>query len=96
MLLLGCPGIFGTTLGVETSFIADANAVLVVVLGMGAGEVFMTRLVHLTITGDVIVVGGEAETGLMAGDEVSDRKRTVAARGATVNDNEVDATHFKN
>ena len=83
-------------MGVETSLIADANAVLVVVLGMGAGEVLMTRLVHLTITGDVIVVAGEAETGLVAGDEVSDRKRTVAARGATVDDDEVDVTHFKN
>lgn len=94
MLLLRCPGIGRTTLGVETSFIADANAVLVVVLGMGAGEVFMTRLVHLTITGDVIVVGGEAETGLVAGNEVSDRKRTVAARGATVDDDEVNASHL--
>ena len=82
-------------MGVETSFIADANAVLVVVLGMGAGEVFMTRLVHLTITGDVIVVGGEAETGLVAGDEVSDRERTVAARGATVDDDEINASHLK-
>ena len=96
MLLFGRPGIGRTTLGVETSLIADANAVLVVVLGMGAGEVFMTRLVHLTITGDVIVVGGEAETGLVAGNEVSDRKRPVAARGATVDDDEVDASHFKN
>lgn len=96
MLLLGCPGIGRTTLGVETSLIADANAVLVVVLGMGAGEIFMTRLVHLTITGDVIVVGGEAETGLVAGNEVSDRKRSVAARGATVDDDEVNASHLKN
>ncbi len=94
MLLLGRPGIGRTALGVETSLIADANAVLVVVLGMGAGEVFMTRLVHLTITGDVIVVGGEAETGLVAGDEVSDRKRTVAARGATVDDDEINASHL--
>ena len=94
MLLLGCPGIGRTALGVETSLIADANAVLVVVLGMGADEVFMTRLVHLTITGDVIVVGGEAETGLVAGDEVSDRKRTVAARGATVDDDEINASHL--
>lgn len=96
MLLFGCPGIGRTTLGVETSLIADANAVLVVVLGMGAGEVFMTRLEHLTITGDVIVVGCEAETGLVAGNEVSDRERSVAARGATVDDDEVNASHFKN
>lgn len=94
MLLLGRPGIGRTALGVETSLIADANAVLIVVLSMGASEVFMTRLVHLTITGDVIVVGGEAETGLVAGDEVSDRERTVAARGATVDDDEINASHL--
>ncbi len=73
-------------MGVEAALIADANAVLIVVLSMGASEVFMTRLVHLTITGDVIVIGGEAKTGLVAGNEVSDRERTVAARGATVDD----------
>ena len=96
MLLLGCPGIGRTTLGVETSLIADANAVLVVVLGMGADEVFMTRLIHLTVPGDVIVVGGEAETGLVAGDELGDREWTVAARGATVDDDEINASHLKN
>ena len=41
------------------------------------------------------MVGGEAETGLVAGDEVSDRKRPVAARGATVDDDEVNASHLK-
>ena len=96
LLLFGRSGIGRTAVGVKTALIADADAVLVVVLGMGTDEVFMTRLVHLTITGDVIVVGGEAETGLVAGDEVSDRKRPVAARGATVDDDEVDATHLKN
>ena len=96
LLLFGSTGVGRTAVGVETTLIADADAVLVVMLGMGASEVFMTRLVHLTITGDVIVVGGEAETGLVAGNEVSDRERSVAARGATVNDDEIDATHFKN
>lgn len=85
LLLFGRTGVGRTAVGVETTLIADANAVLVVMLGMGASEVFMTRLVHLTITGDVVVVGGEAETGLMTGDEVGDRERTVAARSATVN-----------
>lgn len=86
MLLFGCPGIGRTTLGVETSLIADANAVLVVVLGMGADEVFMTRLIHLTVPGDVIVIGGEAEASLVTGDELGDREWMVAARGATVDD----------
>ena len=95
-LLFGSTGVGRIAMGVETSLIADADAVLVVMAGMGADEVFVTRLVHLTITGDVVVVGGEAETGLVAGDELGDREGPVAARGAAVNDDEVNATHFKN
>ena len=95
-LLFGSTGVGRTTLGVETSLIADADGVLVVVAGMGADEVFMTRLIHLTVPGDVIVIGGEAEASLVTGDEVSDRKRPVAARGAAVDDDEVDASHLKN
>lgn len=83
-------------MGVEASLIADADAVLVVMAGMGAREVFMTGLVHLTITSDVIVVGGEAETGLVAGDELGDREGPVAACSAAVNDDEIDATHLLN
>jgi len=94
LLLLRCPGIGRTTVGVKTALIADADAVLVVMAGMGAREVFMTGLIHLTIAGDVVVVGGETETGLVAGNEVSDRKRPVAARGATVDDDEVNASHL--
>ena len=83
-------------MGVETSLIADADGVLVVVAGMGSDKVLMAGLVDAAITGDVIVVAGEAETGLVAGDELGDREGPVAARGATVNDDEVDATHLKN
>ena len=95
-LLFGSTGVGRTTLGVETSFIADADGVLVVVAGMGADEVFMTRLIHLTVPGDVVVIGGEAEASLVTGDELGDREWTVAARGAAVDDDEVDAAHLKN
>ena len=95
LLFLGT-GVGRMTVGVETSLIADADGVLVVVLGMGADEVFMTRLIHLTVPGDVIVIGGEAEASLVTGDELGDREWMVAARGATVDDDEVDAAHFKN
>lgn len=83
-------------MGVKTALIADANAVLVVMAGMGAREVFMTGLIHLTIPGDVIVIGGEAEASLVTGDELGDREGPVAARGATVDDDEINASHFKN
>ena len=95
-LLFGSTGVGRTTLGVETSFIADADGVLVVVAGMGADEVFMTRLIHLTVPGDVIVIGGEAEASLVTGDELGDREWTVAARGATVNNDEINVTHLSN
>lgn len=95
-LLFGSTGVGRIAIGVETSLIADADGVLVVVAGMGAREVFVTGLEHLTITGDVVVVGGEAETGLVAGDELGDREGPVAARGAAVNDDEIDAAHLEN
>lgn len=95
LLFLGA-GVGFTALGVDASLIADADAVLVVMAGMGAREVFMTGLIHLTIAGDVVVVGGEAETGLVAGDELGDREGPVAARGAAVDDDEVNAAHLKN
>ena len=95
-LLFGSTGVGRIAVGVETSLIADADGVLVVVAGMGADEVFMTRLIHLTVPGDVVVIGGEAEASLVTGDELGDREWTVAARGATVDDDEVNAAHFKN
>lgn len=95
-LLFGSTGVGRIAVGVETSLIADADGVLVVVAGMGADEVFMTRLIHLTVPGDVVVIGGEAEASLVTGDELGDREWTVAARGATVDDDEVDVTHLSN
>ena len=95
-LLFGSTGVGRIAVGVETSLIADADGVLVVVAGMGADEVFMTRLIHLTVPGDVIVIGGEAEASLVTGDELGDREWTVAARGATVNNDEINVTHLSN
>lgn len=95
-LLFGSTGVGRIAVGVETSLIADADGVLVVVAGMGADEVFVTRLIHLTVPGDVVVIGGEAEASLVTGDELGDREWTVAARGATVDDDEVNVTHLSN
>ena len=53
----------------------------------------MTGLVHLAITGDVVVVAGEAETGLVTGDEGGDGEGAGAARGAAVDDDEINAAH---
>lgn len=56
----------------EATFVADAERVLVVVAGMGAGQILMTSLIDLTIACDVVVVTGEPEAGIMAGYEVLD------------------------
>ena len=72
-------GVLGTALGVETAFVADADAVLVVVAGMGAGEVLVARLVQLTVAFNVVVVAGEAEAAVVAGDERGHGERPVLA-----------------
>ena len=65
---------------------------LVVVAGMGARQVLMAGLIDLAVTGDVVVVAGESEAGLMAGDERRDRERAVLAGGGTMDDDEIDGT----
>ena len=84
--LLRCSaGVLGMALGVETAFVADADAVLVVVEGMGAGEVLVARLVQLTVALYVVVVAGEAEAAVVAGDERGDGERPVLAGRRAVN-----------
>ena len=84
--LLRCgAGVLVIALGVETALVADADAVLVLVAGMGAGEVLVARLVQLAVALYVVVVAGEAEAGIVTGDEVLQREAPVAARRAAVN-----------
>ena len=84
--LLRCGArVLGTALGVETAFVADADAVLVVVAGMGAGEVLVAGLIYLAVALYVVVVAGEAEAAVVAGDERGDGERPVLARRRTVN-----------
>jgi len=54
--------------------------------GMCPGQVLMTGLVYMTVAGDIVVVAGEPETGVVAGDKVLDGEPAVTARGAAVND----------
>ena len=78
-------GVLGTALGVETSFVADADGVLVVVAGMGAGEVLVAGLVQLAVALNVVVVAGEAEAAVVAGDERGHGERPVLAGRRAVN-----------
>ena len=78
-------GVLGTALGVETSFVADADGVLVVVAGMGAGEVLVAGLIYLAVALNVVVVAGEAEAAVVAGDERGHGEWPVLAGRRTVN-----------
>ena len=81
---------------VQASLVAYADGVLVIASGMGADEVFMTGLVDVSITGDIVMIPREAETVFMVGNEPFDGVRAVAARGTAVDDDEIDASHLLN
>ena len=95
VLLCRRTGVGMTALGRQSSLIADADGVLVVVTGMGAGQVLMTGLIDLAVARDVVVIAGEPEAGIMARYEVLDGETTVAARGAAVDDNKIDCSHSR-
>ena len=80
--LLGlCTRVVGLPVLVQASFVADAERVPVVALGMGADELLVACLVGVSVAGDVVVVAGEAEPRPVVGDERGDGKRLVAACG---------------
>ena len=81
---------------VQASLVAYADGVLVIASGMGTDEVFMTGLVDVSITGDIVMIPREAETVFMVGNEPFDGVRAVAARGTAGDDDEIDASHLLN
>ena len=83
--LLGCAGVGRFAVGCQSALVADADGVLVVVAGVGAGEVLVARLVQLAVALYVVVVAGEAEAAVVAGDERGDGERPVLAGRRTVN-----------
>ena len=88
-LLFPGPRVGRTAIGSETSLVADSDGVLVVVAGMGADEILMTRLVHMTIAGNVIMVAGEPETGIVTGYQVLNGEPAVAARRAAIHAHQI-------
>ena len=65
----------------QATFVANAYRVLIVMAGVCPWQVLVPRLVHLSLTGDVVVVAGEPEVGVVTGDEILDREAAVTARG---------------
>ena len=78
---------------VQSTFVADAERVLVVAHGMSPDELFMARLIGLPVACDVVVIACEPEAFRVIADKFCHGKVTVAARGATVNYNQIYMTH---
>ena len=80
-------GVGGMAVAVEAALVADADAVGVVVLGMGAGHFLGTAGIDFAVFGDVVVVADGLEASrLVAGFEVFYREVLGGSRSGTVND----------
>ena len=87
-------GVGWMAVGIETALIADADAVGIVMSGMGADFFLGTARVEVAILRDVIVVTDGAEaTSLVAGFESLYREVLRNLGGRTVNDDEIDLSH---
>ena len=82
MLLGRGAGVIGFAVGIETSLIANANRMGVIVTGMGSNHIFGAALVEFAILGDVIMVaGGLVTSSLVTGFEVFRREVASDASG---------------
>lgn len=94
-LLLG----FGTSVGriavdVETALVANADAVSIVMLGMGTGRFLGTTRINGAVFGDVVVVADGAEAScLVAGFEGFNREVAVGSGGRAMDYDKVDFSH---
>ena len=83
-------GIFIIAIFVQASFVADANRMGVVMAGVHADLLFITRLINLAVFLNVIVVGNPfpVETGIVTLLEHSDGEALVSAGGRTMDDDQ--------
>ena len=56
---------------IKSALIAEANRVLVVVAGVRPWQILVPRLVHLSVAGNIVVVAGEPEAGVVAGNQTN-------------------------
>ena len=91
--LLGRAGVGGIAVLVKAPFIADAERVLVVAYSVGAHQLFVACLVGPAVAGDVVMVARESEPFRVTADEGCHGKVLVRARGRTVDDNHINASH---
>ena len=83
-------GIFIHTIFVQAAFITDANRMGVVMAGVHADLLFITRLIDLTVLLNVVVVGDPfpVEAGIVTLLKHSDGEALVAAGGRTMDDDQ--------
>jgi len=93
LLLLVGPCVGMCTVLIKSTFVANAEAMLVVASGMGADELLMARLVGLAVAGYVVVVTRKTEPFHVTTDERCHGKVLVTARGRTVNHNQINLSH---
>ena len=72
---------------------SDTQRMAVVAYGMGADQLFVSRLVGPAVAGDVVVVARESEVIRVTADECCHGKATVTARDRTVNHNQINVAH---
>jgi len=93
LFLLRCACVGRSSELVQPTFVANTQGVLIVAYGMSTDKLFVACLIGLAVAGDVVVVTCESEAFRVTADECCHGKTTVAARGATVNYNQIDMTH---
>ena len=79
MLLLLSTGVARLAFLIQTTFVADAERAVVVVLGMSALDILGQNGKHLTIATDIVVVTGLTEAGIACGNEAFNSEGLVAA-----------------
>ena len=91
--LAGRAGVGSVAVFVEAPFVADTQRMTVVANGVGTDQLLMARLVDMSVAGDVVVVTRESESFRVTADEGCHGKVLVRARGRTVDDNHINASH---
>ena len=82
VLLSGGTGVAGVAVFIEAAFVADADGVGIVALGMGTGDLLWAAGMELAVLRDVIVVAGGPEApGLVTGLKGFDREVLGELRG---------------
>ena len=88
-------GVTGLARGIEAAFVADADAVLVVVLAVGPDLPQRTPFVDLAVAGDVVVVADVFPTSLqVVGLALAEGVALRGLRRAAVQENEGNGTHW--